>query len=449
MGSRRALTSTIHRDQPSRLLQLENELLNIVLQQLSARDLSCVSSASRELEEPAKYVLVQRALMDWTDPADALLRSARYMAWAASRRAEAWAPVATGGLEASFFVDREGMLMESPDKNTFVCVPFEAMRGIRVRNVVFRGGMWAAVSRAGDCVYTCTIDTFASSVPPVVTAFVANRVVSVSAGSVHCLCVGEGGEMFSWGNDEHGQCGHGYIGSVYSAPRWVESMLGVLVRSASAGDVHSLVVTEDGDLYSFGGGAAGQLGHGTVDGSVENYSSEYFPRKVRVVASPGALRCIAAAAGNLHSLALTADGRVFAWGDNAYGQLGLSEFVQRSDFPQCVMGWWGWSGAQLGKVCSVSAGWETSFAITDTGALFHWGADGVEEDVRIGGEFRDIRHCVYTPSVVYAFSEKFVVAVSSSYAHTIAVTSDGHVHGCPGSVHAGVGAWGAYDGLLL
>ena len=75
MGSRRALTSTIHRDQPSRLLQLENELLNIVLQQLSARDLSCVSSASRELEEPAKYVLVQRALMDWTDPADALLRS--------------------------------------------------------------------------------------------------------------------------------------------------------------------------------------------------------------------------------------------------------------------------------------------------------------------------------------------------------------------------------------
>ena len=66
-----------------------------------------------------------------------------------------------------------------------------------------------------------------------------------------------------------------------------------------------------------------------------------------------------------------------------------------------------------------------------------------------GEGFQDIRKCVYTPSVLYAFSAKFVVDVSSSYAHTIVVTRDGHVYGGHGSMHAGDGAWGTYNGMCL
>jgi hypothetical protein len=423
---------------------LDNELRNIILQQLDARDLSCVSSVSREFDESAKDILLERAVADWWDPADAFFRTARYIARSVSRRVETWAPVASGGLESSFFVNYEGMVMESTDSKKFVCTEFEAMRGIRVRNVAFRGGMWAAVSREGDRVYTCNIDTFASSVPPVVTAFVTNRVASVSAGSAHCLCVGEIGEMFSWGNDYYGQCGHGSMGSVYPQPRCVQSLLGLFVRNASAGDSHSVVVTEDGAIYSFGCGEAGRLGHGPSDDSVDNYASECFPRKV-VGFGAEAVRCIATASGNMHSLALTRDGMVFAWGDNRFGQLGLPDNVQRSDFPEFVM-----DGGQYGVVCRVCAGQETSFVITEKGKLLHWGVESVDVDVfASNGVYEDIRHCVYAPTVVYAFDETVVVAVSSSFGHTIAVTRDGHAYGCHGSVHGGVSSWGMYDDLLL
>lgn len=80
-----------------------------------------------------------------------------------------------------------------------------------------------------------------------------------------------------------------------------------------AGDGTCFVVTRSGALYSFGHGAHGQLGLGSLQ-------SQPSPCAVRALRK---LRVRRVAAGGRHALCLTSEGRVFAWGCNARGQLGL------------------------------------------------------------------------------------------------------------------------------
>ncbi len=94
-------------------------------------------------------------------------------------------------------------------------------------------------------------------------ALAANRVISVTAGEGHCLAVTETGEIFSWGCATAGQCGHGNSSRKQLLPLRVEALTCIRARSASAGSLHSLVVTEEGALHSFGYDAYGQPGHGS------------------------------------------------------------------------------------------------------------------------------------------------------------------------------------------
>ena len=116
------------------------------------------------------------------------------------------------------------------------------------------------------------------------------------------MAITERGEVFSWGWDYFGQCGHGGSVGNQLTPRRVEALTGVRARSASAGFVHSFVVTEGCALYSFGDGANWQLGHGSDN-------EEHSPKMVDALCH---VRIAAAAAGSDYSLALAEDGTVFS-----------------------------------------------------------------------------------------------------------------------------------------
>ena len=104
-------------------------------------------------------------------------------------------------------------------------------------------------------------------------ALASYPILSVSAEASHCLAVSERGEVFSWGSDAFGQCGHGSASEDELLPRRVGALTGARARSASAGCLHSLVVTEDGAMYFFGRGYEGQLGHGS-------FTSAHSPKMV-------------------------------------------------------------------------------------------------------------------------------------------------------------------------
>lgn len=83
---------------------------------------------------------------------------------------------------------------------------------------------------------------------------------------------------------------------------------------------HSLAVDSDGHVWSWGLNDKGQLGYGTTENSGA-------AQMVMIGDNQPMENIVAVAAGNKHSLALTADGHVYAWGDNTYDQLGTSSTV--------------------------------------------------------------------------------------------------------------------------
>ena len=97
----------------------------------------------------------------------------------------------------------------------------------------------------------------------------------------------------------------------------------------SAGGAYSLAVTADGSVWSWGIGGFGQLGHGHTQ-------NQLLPREIAALAGQ---RVVAVSAGERHSLALTADGAVFAWGNGEHGCLGHGEDLSNQLLPKKVDAW--------------------------------------------------------------------------------------------------------------
>ncbi|XP_053810598.1 RCC1 domain-containing protein 1 [Vidua chalybeata] len=100
---------------------------------------------------------------------------------------------------------------------------------------------------------------FATPRPPFFTALPAGvRARRLVLGTEHALALGTAGEVFTWGGGRHGQLGHGLLESE-PQPRLVEALAGVPVRAVAAGGWHSAGVSEAGDLYVWGWNESGQL----------------------------------------------------------------------------------------------------------------------------------------------------------------------------------------------
>ncbi len=121
----------------------------------------------------------------------------------------------------------------------------------------------------------------------------------------------------------------------------------------SNGLTHACAVKTDGTLYAWGNNAYGQLG---VEGFAFGTS---VPQKVNL-----AKACLGASSGGKHTLAVLSDGTLWAWGDNSFGQLG-NETNSSSSVP-----------IQVGKDedwIAVSAGLHHSLALKSDGTLCAWG----------------------------------------------------------------------------
>ncbi|KAL2093614.1 hypothetical protein ACEWY4_010926 [Coilia grayii] len=140
--------------------------------------------------------------------------------------------------------------------------------------------------------------------PRVVEALWGVPLRSVAAGGWHSACIGEGGDLYMWGWNESGQLGlpsrrcrkkaeqnketgppGGQQGdtdedvciSIQSFPALVDIPRVSEVKSVSCGSRHTAAVSSEGNLYSWGWGDYGQLGHGTLCSSDEPCLVDFFP----------------------------------------------------------------------------------------------------------------------------------------------------------------------------
>ncbi|MBI3078556.1 MAG: RCC1 repeat-containing protein, partial [Deltaproteobacteria bacterium] len=152
-------------------------------------------------------------------------------------------------------------------------------------------------------------------------------VVEVAAGAGHSLAIKLDGTLWAWGQNLDGQLGDDTT-TFKPTPVQVKGPggVGVLggVRGAAGGFHHSLAVTSNGAVWAWGENHWGQLGEGMTTARPRLTP---VPVQVRDPNDPSRLVPLtdvtAVAAGQIHSLALKSDGTVWAWGLNAQGQLGV------------------------------------------------------------------------------------------------------------------------------
>jgi alpha-tubulin suppressor-like RCC1 family protein len=174
---------------------------------------------------------------------------------------------------------------------------------------------------------------------------------TVAASSSFTSAIDLTGRLFTWGVNAQGQLGSG---TTINRSSPVQVTLGVTGSSWSilgggAGG-QSAAITTNGELWTWGNNASGQLGDNTV-------VSKSSPVKV------GSSSWTIVSVGSNNVVALDILGRLYTWGDNGIGQLGDGTVVAKSNPTQ--LGSSSWS--------KVSSGISTVHGITTSGQLWSWG----------------------------------------------------------------------------
>ncbi|KAK8941809.1 Ultraviolet-B receptor UVR8 [Platanthera guangdongensis] len=193
-----------------------------------------------------------------------------------------------------------------------------------------------------------------------------DKIVMVSAGYHHSAAVTEDGSLFTWGNNSCGQLGLGKRAqSIVSTPTKVDSLDGIYIKMIALGSEHSIAVTNEGSVMSWGSGGAGRLGHGHQS-SILGFSfssSEYTPRLIKNLEG---VKIKKVSAGMLHSACVDERGSVFIFGEKEVGKLGFSEGKKVSK-PHAI--------EELPSSEEVACGGYHTCVVTDEGKLYTWGSN--------------------------------------------------------------------------
>lgn len=172
--------------------------------------------------------------------------------------------------------------------------------------------------------------------------------ISASSGWHHSLVITDDDSLWTWGWNGYGQLGD----SSYN-DKWVPVNLRITSIGAAAGGGHSLSINTDGTVSAWGLNLFGQLGDNTTN-------DHTYPLPVN-----GLSDVVSVSAAYTSSFVVKSDGTVWAWGDNSYGQLGNNSTTD-SYVPVQITG-------LTNMVAVANGGYGQSVALKADGTVWAWG----------------------------------------------------------------------------
>ncbi|CAK4648197.1 unnamed protein product [Aphanomyces euteiches] len=222
----------------------------------------------------------------------------------------------------------------------------------------------------------------------------------VDIGEYHMAALTTDKRLFTWGRDGAPQLGHANSNRGY--PNEVEELRGQ-VHDIACGRQQTIAITTDGKIYVWGLAHEGSLG-------LDDRTNVNRPKQLNALAKEFFIQ---AACGREYTLALTKDHKVYAWGANDYGQLGVAGAMryQRSPVPVLALN-------DL-QVVQLAAGDYHSAALTASGEVYTWGAG---KDGQLGLGTNDDRN---VPRKIAELDGIKIVQVACGGGHTACIAEDG------------------------
>ncbi|XP_064386075.1 probable E3 ubiquitin-protein ligase HERC4 isoform X2 [Halichondria panicea] len=245
-----------------------------------------------------------------------------------------------------------------------------------------------------------------STRPGLISALDTYSITAVACGNVHSVAIDDDGTLFTWGDNSYGQLGSDTQTDNKFFPMRVRSLRGVPVVQVSCGSNHTLALSQDGTVYSWGENTHFQLGH-SLDKSVIS--------KPTPISQLAGLPVLQLAAGGAHNFVLTRSLYVFGWGRNNFKQLGLGHNIGVGQPTEAL-------SLSSESVRFISCGESHSAALIQKGEVLTFGA------ASSGQLGHGTLLSPDTPTKVKALHGKQICQVACGRMHTLAVDSTGLVY---------------------
>ncbi|XWS52634.1 hypothetical protein CRYUN_Cryun11dG0087800 [Craigia yunnanensis] len=255
-------------------------------------------------------------------------------------------------------------------------------------------------------------------------------VQNIACGGQHAALVTKQGGVFSWGEESGGRLGHG-VDSDVLRPKLIDALSNTNIELVACGEYHTCVVTLSGDLYTWGDGTYnfGLLGHG-------NKASHWVPKRVNGPLE--GIHVSSISCGPWHTAVVTSAGQLFTFGDGTFGVLGHGdrnsisiprevESLKGLRTVRAACGVW-----HTAAVVEVMVG-NSSSSNCSSGKLFTWG-DG--DKGRLGHRDKEAK---LVPTCVAALVEPNFCQVACGHSLTVALTTSGHVYTMGSPVYGQLG----------
>ncbi|CAB4278777.1 unnamed protein product [Prunus armeniaca] len=269
-----------------------------------------------------------------------------------------------------------------------------------------------------------------SLLPKALESAVVLDVQNIACGGRHAALVTKQGEIFSWGEESGGRLGHGVDVDVLH-PKLIDALSNMNIDLVACGEYHTCAVTLSGDLYTWGDGTYnfGLLGHG-------NEVSHWVPKKVNGPLE--GIHVSSISCGPWHTAVVTSAGQLFTFGDGTFGVLGHGdrksvsiprevENLKGLRTVRAACGVW-----HTAAVVEVMVG-NSSSSNCSLGKLFTWG-DG--DKGRLGHGDKEAK---LVPTCVAALVEPNFCRVACGHSMTVALTTSGHVYTMGSPVYGQLG----------